>query len=138
MPDFTDFKSHLAGKDYPLHRHAKFQREVEARVALHAQYVTQSEYWNTFLQHLQAINERDESRATFLRNKILGMEPMTDAERHSFHLELMNVQGRIQARLETMELPARLIERGAIQFTAIHGNKEKGKEKGTEAALIAN
>lgn len=112
MPDYGEFKDLRDRKREASMQGQKYQVEAQRRVALHVEYVTQSEHWNVYLEHLQALNQADQKALQHAQNKVLSVEPMTNEERMAHLIQFHKLQSKISTRIEDMQLPQLLMKQG--------------------------
>ncbi len=112
MPDFDDFKALLDRQSEVGKIDRAEQKAVREQVALHVRYVTQSESWDIFLRHIQAMLDADTRDRDTLKEKILSPDTTAPEEIATLRHRLMWVSGKVEAFEQLLQLPKDLMAAG--------------------------
>ena len=112
-PELKEWLEYSGKVDAEKRAKAVPQLEAQRRVALDMTYVTGSEQWDVYLQHLQAMVEADEKIVEGLEKQLSSPMLCDPNETTRIRLNLIGAKNRVMAIRQAMELPKQLMERVA-------------------------
>jgi len=117
MPNLSDYRERQkvldkGGKGRVDHR--SYQLGAMWKASLDAQYVTQSDQWNSILQHLQAILDKGDKAVLSIRDQILHDQSLTMDGRINLMMRMHKLEGHSEAIRMVMGLPKELMEMGKL------------------------